>query len=61
MVKLREFKGRLEREQSSDVYYLVFYMKESVGNEYQDQEFTGVGITVCAVQGNVNIDDVEIK
>ena len=61
MVKLQEFKGRLEREQSSDVYYLVFHMKESIGNEYQTQSFTGVGITVCAVQGNVDIDDVEIK
>ncbi len=55
MVKLEEFDGRLEKEQSSDVYYLVLHMKEEVGNKYQDQPFTGVGITVCAVQGNVDI------
>ena len=61
MVKLQEFDGRLEVKQSSDVYYLVFHMKEDVGNEFQDQEFTGVGITVCAVQGNVDIGDVDIK
>jgi hypothetical protein len=58
MTKLYEFDGRLEREQSSDVYYLVLHMKETADNDYQDQEFTGVGITVLAVQGNVNIEDV---
>ena len=56
MVKLQEFKGRLEVEQSSEVFYLVVYMKETAGNEFQDRTFTGIGITVCAVQGNVNID-----
>lgn len=61
MVKLQEFDGRLEVGQSSDVYYLVFHMKEEIGNEFQDQEFIGVGITVCAVQGNVDIGDVDIK
>jgi hypothetical protein len=61
MVKLQEFDGRLEVNQSSDVYYLVFHMKEEIGNDFQGQEFTGVGITVCAVQGNVDIGDVDIK
>ena len=61
MVKLQEFDGRLEVKQSSDVYYLVFHMKEDIGNDFQGQEFTGVGITVCAVQGNVDIGDVDIK
>lgn len=61
MVKLQEFDGRLEVKQSSDVYYLVFHMKEEIGNDFQGQEFTGVGITVCAVQGNVDIGDVDIK
>ena len=53
MVKLQDFDGRLEAEKTSDVYYLVFRMKEDAGNEFQDREFYGVGITVCAVQGNV--------
>ena len=56
MVKLQEFNGRLEVTQSSEVFYLVFRMKETAGNEFQDQVFTGVGITVCAVQGNVKLD-----
>ncbi|MBE7068064.1 MAG: hypothetical protein E7381_02045 [Clostridiales bacterium] len=53
--KLREFSGRLEVGQSSGAYYLVFKMKETAGNEFQDRSFTGVGITVNAVQGNVNL------
>ncbi len=52
----QDFDGRLEVGRTSDVYYLVFKMKESAGNEYKNRTFTGVGITVCAVQGNVNID-----
>lgn len=52
MVKLQEFDGKLAIGQMSDVYYLVFRMKESAGNEFQNRTFTGVGITVCAVQGN---------
>ena len=56
MEKIYKFEGTLEPEHTSDVYYLVFRMKETVGNEYQDQTFVGVGITVCAVQGNVTFD-----
>lgn len=61
MVKLQDFDGRLEPKQQSDVYYLVFHMKEEIGNGYQDQTFTGAGITVTAVQGNVEIGDIDIK
>jgi len=56
MVKLQEFDGRLEVGQNSSIYYLVFRMKETAGDEFQDRTFTGVGITVCAVQGNVSIN-----
>ena len=52
MVKLQDFDGSLAVGQASDVYYLVFRMKETAGNEFQNKTFTGVGITVCAVQGN---------
>ena len=55
MVKMQDFDGRLDPDKISDVYYLVFRMKETAGNEFQDRTFTGIGITVCAVQGNVNI------
>ena len=56
VTELPEFDRRLEPGEVSDVYYLVFRMKEDAGNEYKNRTFTGVGITVCAVQGNVNID-----
>jgi len=52
MVKIQDFSGDLEIGQASDVFYLVFRMKETAGNEFQNRTFTGVGITVCAVQGN---------
>ena len=54
--ELTKFKGSLEPDELSRVYYLVFRMKETAGNEFQNQTFTGIGITVCAVQGNVNLD-----
>ena len=56
MVKLQEFNGGLAVGETSDIYYLVFRMKETAGNEFQNRSFTGVGITVCAVQGNGYID-----
>ncbi len=55
LVKLQDFDGRLEVGQMSKVYYLVFRMKETAGNDFQDRAFTGIGITVCAVQGNADI------
>lgn len=53
--RLQDFSGRLEVGDSTDVYYLVFRMKETAGNEFQNRIFKGVGVTVCAVQGNVHI------
>ena len=55
-VPIEEFERRLEAGLSSDIYYLVFQMKASAGNEFQKRTFTGVGVTVCAVQGNVHFD-----
>ena len=52
MVKLNEFEGRLQPGKISDAYYLVFKMKTSAGNEFQNTPFSGVGVTVLAVQGN---------
>ena len=49
--------GHLEVDASSKTYYLVVHMKEDAGNEYQGLTLTGVGITVLASQGNVNVDD----
>ena len=57
MQKIEDFEGKLAVGQCSDVYYLVFHMKEEAGNDFQDQEFSGVGITVCAVQGNAGMPE----
>lgn len=38
-------------------YRLLIKMKESVGNEFQGKTYTGIGVTVYAVQGNVNIKE----
>ncbi len=54
--KLTDFEGRLEVGESSEsTYYLFVKMKESVGNEFQGKTYTGIGVTVYAVQGNAEI------
>ena len=56
MNRLEDFDGALASGEVSDVFYLVFRMKDTAGNDFQDRAFSGIGVTVCAVQGNVNID-----
>lgn len=56
-VKLQEYRGEnLLPQKTSEVYYLVFHMKEEADNTFQKREYTGIGITVCAIQGNVDIN-----
>ena len=56
--KLSEFKGRLGVGKSSEsTYYLFIKMKESAVNEFQDKTYTGIGVTVYAVQGNVSVGE----
>ena len=55
--KLTEFKGRIEVGKDSETYYLFIKMKETVGNEFQGKTYTGIGVTVYAVQGNVDIKE----
>ena len=57
--RLSEFGGRLEVGESSKTYYLVVHMKEDANDDYQGLYLTGVGITVLASQGNVNVDSME--
>ena len=57
--RLEFFEGHLKSKQSSGIYHLVVHMKEDAGNKYQGLKLTGVGITVIAVQGNVNPDHLE--
>jgi hypothetical protein len=56
--KITEFEGTLGPEESGKVYYLVIKMKESAGNDFQNKVYSGIGITVYAVQGNVNINSI---
>ena len=53
--RITSFKGRLEVGESSEKYRLVIKMKESVGNEFQGKTYTGIGVTVYAVQGNAQL------
>lgn len=55
--RLTEFTGRLEVDATSETFYLVIRMKETAGNEYQNKTYTGIGVTVYAVQGNVDIGE----
>jgi len=56
--RLTDFKGELDVGYSSEsTYYLVVKMKETVGNEFQGKTYTGIGVTVYAVQGNVEIGE----
>ena len=56
--ELSTFKGTLEAGDSTDTtYYLVVKMKENVGNTFQGKTYSGIGVTVYAVQGNVEIED----
>lgn len=57
--KLISYTDRLEVGESSETYYLLIKMKETATNEFQGRTYTGIGITVCAVQGNVNIEGLE--
>ena len=51
---MKEFKVEgLLPEGSSATYYLFIKMKESVDNTFQGKTYTGIGVTVYAVQGNV--------
>ena len=56
---IQQINERLEPGESNNgVFYLVVKMKESIsGEEFQDQTYTGIGVTVCAVQGNVYFEE----
>ena len=54
-VPMSEFEETLKAGDSSTTYYLYIKMKETAGNTYQKKTYTGIGVTVYAVQGNVDI------
>ncbi len=55
--RISSFNGRLEVNSSSETYYLFIKMREDAGNEFQGKSYSGIGITVYAVQGNVEIKE----
>ena len=55
--RLTSFQGRLEVDDRSETYYLFVKMRENAGNEFQGKTYTGIGVTVYAVQGNVDIKE----
>ena len=58
---MNDFVGQLAVGGESREYCLVIKMKESAGNKFQGATYDGIGITVYAVQGNVNVEDVDFK
>ena len=52
-VPLSEYKWHLKAGEISAVYQLYVKMREDAGQEFQNQAYEGIGVTVCAVQGNV--------
>ena len=56
--KLLSFSDSLDPGEVSDTYFLVIKMKDDATNKFQNKRYSGIGITVCAVQGNVNIDSI---
>lgn len=53
--RITTFKASLAPGQTTKKYYLVARMKEEAGNAFQNAVYSGIGITVHAVQGNVEI------
>jgi hypothetical protein len=59
--RITEFEGTLAPGESGNNYYLVIKMKETANNDFQGKVYTGIGVTVYAVQGNVDIDNVTFE
>ena len=53
---LDEFSGKLEKNATSDVYYIKGVMKTTAGNDYQGLTLDGISITVYATQDTVEND-----
>lgn len=49
---IMKFEGALDVGDTSDTFFLVIKMKETAGNNFQNKKYTGIGITVHAVQSN---------
>ena len=50
--KISDFRPQLGVGKVSETYYLCVKMKETAGNEFQGKKYSGIGVTVYAVQAN---------
>ena len=51
--EMKDFTGNLDKESKTTTpYYLLIRMKETTGNLFQGKTYSGIGVTVYAVQGN---------
>ena len=55
--QLTAFKGVLVEGESSETYCLFIKMKETAGNEFQGKTYSGIGVTVYAIQSNATIKE----
>ena len=52
-VDLTKYQGELQVGESSEsTYYLYIKMKETAGNKFQGKTYSGIGVSVYAVQSN---------
>ena len=62
-IPMTEFSKLLQPDTVSEqTYYLFVHMKETAGNEFNRKEqaiYSGIGITVYAVQGNFDVSTEE--
>lgn len=49
---LDDFLGELDAQEISQTYFLVVKMRSDAGNDFQNKAYSGIGITVLAVQSN---------
>ncbi len=52
---ITEFNGSLNPHTASELFYLFIRMKTTADDEYQGDVYSGIGVTVYAVQGNYNM------
>ncbi|MBQ7387522.1 MAG: hypothetical protein IJW03_05095 [Clostridia bacterium] len=54
---IKSFEDDLNVGESSETYYLVIKMHTDANDTFQDKTYSGIGITVYAVQSNVEIQE----
>ena len=52
---ITEFNGSLMPYTESELFYLCIRMKPEANDDFQGDVYSGIGVTVYAVQGNYNM------